>query len=57
MTRDVTMAKISKQFEKTAREKYPYQSMYEITKKLNDLLVESLINEKHNIKKKIKKKR
>ena len=43
--KDRKIANISKTFEVTARKKYPYKSMYEITVELNKMLEEVLYNE------------
>lgn len=51
MERDVKQAKISKQFDKTARKKFPYKTMYQITKELNKML-EDMLYESNKIKEK-----
>ena len=43
--RDRKLAKISKTFERTARQKFPYKSMYEITLELNKMLEKILYDE------------
>ena len=43
--KDRKLANISKTFEKTARMKFPYKSMYEITLELNKMLEEALYDD------------
>lgn len=43
--KDRKIANISITFEKTARKKYPYKSMYEITVELNKMLEDTLYDE------------
>ena len=43
--KDRKLANISIAFERTARQKFPYKSMYEITLELNKMLEEALYND------------